>query len=101
VTLEALRADDSSRPPNETPELVVLRSPLHAAFPDSEGGFKTIEDHFIMRGPNGTHLFLISPLAGPRVLAMADCPGRVSGSRRLRGDLARKVAKRQQGRYIV
>jgi serine/threonine-protein kinase SRPK3 len=89
VTLKALRADISC---NETPELVVPRS-LQAAFPDSSGDFQTIEDHFIVHGPNGTHLFLISPLAGPSVLAMSDSPGRVSGSRRLRGDLARKVAK--------
>jgi serine/threonine-protein kinase SRPK3 len=92
VTLKALRADDSSKAPNETPELVVPIS-LQAAFPDSEGDFKTIEDHFIMRSPNGTHLFLISPLAGPSVISMADCPLLVSGSRRLQGDLARKVAK--------
>ena len=92
MTLKALRADVLSKPPDETPELVVPIS-LQAAFPDSDGDFQTIEDNFIMCGPNGTHLFLISPLAGPSILAMSDCPGRVSGSRRLRGDLARKVAK--------
>ena len=46
-----------------------------------------------MRCPNGTHLFLISPLAGLSGPAMSDFPGRVLGSRRLRGDLGRKVAK--------
>lgn len=92
VTLKALRADVSSKPPNETPELVIPRS-LQAAFPDSDGDIQTVENHFTVRGPNGTHLFLISPLAGPSVLAMSECPGRVMGSRRLRGDLGRKVAK--------
>ena len=93
VALKALRADVSFKPPNETPELVVPRS-FKAAFSDSGGNYQTIEDHFVVRGPNGTHLFLISPLAGgPSVSAMLDCPGRVSGSRRLRGDLGRKVAK--------
>ena len=74
------------------PELVVPKS-LQVAFPGFSGYFQTIEDHFIVRGPNGSHLILISPLAGPSFLAMSDSPGRVSGSRRLRGDLARKVAK--------
>jgi serine/threonine protein kinase len=92
VTLKALRADISCKLPDENPELVVPRS-LLVSFPESGGDFQTIEDHFTVRGPNGSHLFLISPLAGPSVLAMSDSPGRVSGSRRLRGDLARKVAK--------
>ncbi|KAH0839399.1 kinase-like domain-containing protein [Lanmaoa asiatica] len=92
VTLKAMRADASSKPPSEIPDLVVPRS-LQAASPDSGGDFQTIADHFTVHGPNGSHLFLISPLAGPSVLAMSDSPGRVAGSRRLRGDLARKVAK--------
>ncbi|TDL22816.1 kinase-like protein [Rickenella mellea] len=49
-----------------------------------------IMDHFLHQGPNGYHLCLISPFAGP---SMAESPGRVSGSKRLRGDLARKVTK--------
>jgi serine/threonine-protein kinase SRPK3 len=52
-----------------------------------------IKDHFLEEGPNGSHLFLIFPFSGPSVLSMAECPGRMSGSRRLRGDLTRKVAK--------
>jgi serine/threonine-protein kinase SRPK3 len=92
VALKAMRADLSSRPTNEIPDLVTSRS-LQLAFPDSGGDFQIFEDHFIVRGPNGSHLFLISPLAGPSVLAMSDSPGRGFGSRRLRGDLARKVAK--------
>jgi serine/threonine protein kinase len=98
VALKAMRADDSSKLPNEIPDLLVSKS-LQVAFPDSGGVLRTVEDHFIVRGPNGSHLFLISPLAGPSVLAISealiipDGPGRVSGSGRLRGDLARKVAK--------
>ena len=92
VTLKALCADVSRKSPNENPELVVPKS-LQVAFPEFSDYFQTIEDHFIVRGPNGSHLFLMSPLAGPSVLAMSDSPGRVPGSRRLRGDLARKVAK--------
>ncbi len=92
LTLKAMRADASSKLPKEIPELVVPRS-LRAAFPDSSGDFQTVEDHFIVCGPNHSHQFLTFPLAGPSVLVMSDSPGRVSGSRRLRGDLARKVAK--------
>lgn len=92
VTLKALCADVSRKSPNENPELVVPKS-LQVAFPEFSDYFQTIEDHFIVRGPNGSHLFLMSPLAGPSVLAMSDSPGRVPGSRRLRGDLARRVAK--------
>ncbi|KAJ6592008.1 kinase-like protein [Mycena sp. CBHHK59/15] len=91
VTLKAMRADASSKSPNHLPEICVPKS-LQAAFP-SCGVFQTVEDNFRVLGPNGDHQFLISPLAGPSILAMSDCPGRVSGSRRLRGDLARRVAK--------
>ena len=54
---------------------------------------QVVADHFMEEGPNGIHLCLVHPLAGPSVLSMSESPGRVSGSKRLRGDLARKVAK--------
>jgi serine/threonine protein kinase len=92
VTLKAMRADASSKSPNDLPEINIPRS-LQAAFPHCSGHFQIVEDHFRVQGPNGNHQFLISPLAGPSVLAMSDSPGRVSGSRRLRGDLAVRVAK--------
>ncbi|KAJ7441872.1 kinase-like domain-containing protein [Mycena latifolia] len=92
VTLKAMRADVSSRSPSDLPEISVPVA-LQAACPGFGSDFQTVEDNFRVQGPNGEHQFLVSPLAGPSVLAMADCPGRVSGSRRLRGDLARKVAK--------
>jgi len=47
-----------------------------------------------VEGPNGTHVCLVSELAGPSVRAMSfSGGGRIEGSTRLRGDLARKVAK--------
>ncbi|KAF9258332.1 hypothetical protein L218DRAFT_981801 [Marasmius fiardii PR-910] len=55
--------------------------------------FQTVYHHFSVQDPNGSHLFLVSALACPSVLAMSGSPGRVSGSRRLQADLARKVAK--------
>ncbi|KAJ7858066.1 kinase-like domain-containing protein [Mycena olivaceomarginata] len=92
VTLKAMRADASSKSPDDLPEIYVPRS-LQAAFPNCNGVFHTVEDSFRVQGPNGDHQFIVSPLAGPSVLAMSACPGRVSGSRRLRADLARSVAK--------
>ncbi|KZV62159.1 kinase-like protein [Peniophora sp. CONT] len=91
VTLKAIRADASSKRPEETPALVISQV-LRDTLP-SLAGIQTIEQHFFVQGPNGSHLFLVSPLAGPSVLAMSDSPGRTVGSRRLRADLARKVAQ--------
>ena len=88
VTLKAMRADFSSKLPSEIPELVVPQR-----IGRSLDNFQTVDHHFVVRGPNGSHRFLIFALAGPSILAMTDCPGRVAGSRRLRADLARKVAK--------
>ncbi|KAJ7062005.1 kinase-like domain-containing protein [Mycena amicta] len=92
VTLKAMRADASSKSPTDLAEICIPKL-LRAAFPSCDDVFQTVEDNFRVVGPNGEHRFLVSPLAGPSILAMADCPGRVSGSRRLRGDLARQVAK--------
>jgi serine/threonine-protein kinase SRPK3 len=94
VTLKAMRADvPSSKVPSEIPELAISQK-LRASLPPSESvDFQTVDHHFFVQGPNGSHLFLIFPLAGPSILAMSDSPGRTAGSRRLRADLARKVAK--------
>ena len=88
VALKALRADASSE---SNPALSILPV-IHATNPPCTG-VQTVDHHFTVKGPNGSHRFLVSPFAGPSILAMSDCPGRVAGSRRLRGDLARKVAK--------
>ncbi|KAF9783338.1 kinase-like domain-containing protein [Thelephora terrestris] len=94
VTLKAMRADlSSSKLPNEISELAIPRK-LRASLPPSESvDFQTVDHHFFVQGPNGSHLFIIFPLAGPSIQAMYDTPGRTIGSRRLRADLARKVAK--------
>ena len=94
VTLKAMRADVSSRKlPSEIPELAISQK-LRASFPPSESvDLQTVDHHFFVQGPNGSHLFLIFPLAGPSIYAISDSPGRTAGSRRLRADLARKVAK--------
>jgi len=93
VTLKAMRADFSSKSQSEIPELAIPKK-LRAYLPPSHYvDFQTVDHHFFVQGPNGSHCFLMSPLAGLGILAMSDSPGRVAGSRRLRADLARKVAK--------
>ncbi|EKM76766.1 hypothetical protein AGABI1DRAFT_102163 [Agaricus bisporus var. burnettii JB137-S8] len=94
VALKAMRADvSSSKVTSEIPERVISQR-LRASLPPSDSGlFQTADLHFFIQGPNGSHLFLIFPLAGPSILAMCDSPGRTAGSRRLPADLARKVAK--------
>ena len=89
VTLKAMRADvSSSNSPSEISQKLKTFLP-----PSRHVEFQAIDYDFFVQGPNGSHRFLISPLAGPSILAMSDSPGRVAGSRRLRADLARKVAK--------
>uniref|UniRef100_A0A0W0G6R6 non-specific serine/threonine protein kinase n=1 Tax=Moniliophthora roreri TaxID=221103 RepID=A0A0W0G6R6_MONRR len=93
VTLKVMRADLSSRtvPVDKAPELAVPK--FIAAASHSTPAIQIVEDHFTETGPNGTHLCIVSQLAGPSISTMSECPGRVSGSRRLRGSLARKAAK--------
>ncbi|KAJ3906759.1 kinase-like domain-containing protein [Lentinula edodes] len=49
---------------------------------------RTIEDHFVVDGPNGSHDFLVSAFSGPSIQAMLYRPDRP----RLRAALARKIA---------
>ncbi|KAJ4484213.1 kinase-like domain-containing protein [Lentinula edodes] len=70
VTLKALRADASNA---DSPDLVIP---------------KTIEDHFVVDGRNGSHDFLVSAFSGPSIQAMLYRPDRP----RLRAALARKIA---------
>jgi serine/threonine-protein kinase SRPK3 len=98
VALKVLAANTSTKPKDEIEELVVsqkldaLIASTHSA---ARHNIQTIKDSFIQEGPNGTHVCLVSELAGPSVYAMSffGCEGRLEGSRRLRSDLARKVAK--------
>jgi serine/threonine-protein kinase SRPK3 len=89
-----MRADiPSSKVPSKIPELAISQK-LRASLPPSKSvNFQTVDHHFFVQGPKGSHLFLIFPLAGPSILAMSDSPGRAASSQQLRADLARKVAK--------
>ncbi|KAK0483777.1 kinase-like domain-containing protein [Armillaria novae-zelandiae] len=85
VTLKAMRADVSSKAPNELSDLAVPQM-LQADPHCSSCVPQAVEDHFVVEGPNGSHRFLVYPFTGPKCSSL-------SGSRRLRGDLARSVAK--------
>ena len=65
-----MRADvPLSKVPSEISELAIAKK-LRASLPPSESvDFQTVDYHFFVQGPNGYHLFLIFPLAGPSVLA--------------------------------
>ncbi|KAF8332972.1 kinase-like domain-containing protein [Amanita rubescens] len=97
VALKVLPAYKSTKPKDEIEELVIsqkldalIASTHHAA----RHNIQTIKDSFIEEGPNGTHVCLVSELAGPSVRVMSfPGGGRLEGSTRLRGDLAREVAK--------
>jgi serine/threonine-protein kinase SRPK3 len=96
VTLKVLSAEESMKNSASIADQYIpqeVEKFSHTLNHPARSHLLDIIDHFFHQGPNGSHLCLISPFAGPSVLSMAQCPGRVSGSRRLRGDLARKVAK--------
>ncbi|KAF9511352.1 hypothetical protein BS47DRAFT_1179502 [Hydnum rufescens UP504] len=66
----------------------------HIIHHPGKANLRLILDHFTLEGPNGTHLCLISQLAGPSVLSMAESPGRVS----VAGDFWETWQERWQGR---
>ena len=97
VTLKVLSAEQSSKPKSGIPELSIpmkLHDILRQRDNDSiQASIQTVNDHFMHSGPNGDHLCFVHPLSGPSVCSMSESTDvRVVGSRRLRADLARRVA---------
>lgn len=90
VSLKIITAEASQ----QCKELAILQH-LTKSAPDHPGRacILSLLDHFNIRGPNGTHLCLVYPFAGPSVAQITDSPGEVAGSRRLCSPLARKVEK--------
>lgn len=52
----------------------------------------SILDLFTFEGPNGSHMCMVLPVAGPSLRSMSNSPGQRTGTWRLRADLARKIA---------
>ena len=96
VASKILFADRSCKSKDEIPDFV---------FPSKLGAFASaehsparhnvliIKDDFMEEGPNGMHLRTVSHLAGLSVASMSRSGIKFAGSKRLRADLARKVAK--------
>jgi serine/threonine-protein kinase SRPK3 len=95
VALKILTAEASARRGQEIPEVAIpttLLSTKHliSHFPCR---IEAPLHHFIERGPNGSHLCIATTFFGPSLSSFFEVPGLRLGSRRLRGDLARKIAK--------
>jgi len=82
----------ASRLSRESPEVEILRklkcSEDHAGKPF----VMSMLDHFWIKGPNGSHLCVVSEVGGPSIKQFNSCPGFISGTRRLMGIVARNVA---------
>ena len=89
VAIKVMRSDSSSSI-KENPEWSI---PRYLSSLDPGARIQIPQDYFIEHGPNGSHLCLVYQLAGPSILSMSFCAGRYEGSRRLKKDLAMKVAK--------
>jgi serine/threonine-protein kinase SRPK3 len=83
----------AARLSKDCPEVEVLRR-LRNSDDDKNGKAYVMSmlDHFFIDGPNGHHLCVVSQVGGPSIKQFNDCPGFRSGSRRLRGEVARRVA---------
>ncbi|KAL5483266.1 hypothetical protein ACEPAI_8496 [Sanghuangporus weigelae] len=96
VSLKVLSAAASSKQPTEIPELhipQVLSKILRDVDHPGRQHLQVIDDHFLVEGPNGSHLCIVYPFAGPSILSISETIDITSGSRGLRGDLARNVAR--------
>ncbi|KAF8351508.1 hypothetical protein F5887DRAFT_1195513 [Amanita rubescens] len=58
----------SSKAPSEIPELAISQKLRASLRPSDSVDFQTVDHHFFVQGPNGSHLFLIFPLAGPSII---------------------------------
>jgi serine/threonine-protein kinase SRPK3 len=73
VALKVLAAFKSTKPKDEIEELIISRkldSLIASTHNPARHNIQTIKDSFIEEGPNGTHVCLVSELAGPSVYAM-------------------------------
>lgn len=90
VAMKVIRASASSN----CSELEILQQlEQNPTEHPGRGHISSLLDHFTIQGPNGTHMCLVSEVAGPNVTTLNDSPGKVVGSQRLRAYLAKKVAR--------
>ncbi|KAN0116899.1 kinase-like protein [Hyaloscypha variabilis] len=82
----------AARLSRDCPEVEILRRLRNSAESIGKAFVMSMLDHFWIDGPNGHHLCVVSEVGGPSIKQFNECPGLTSGSRRLRGEVARKVA---------
>jgi serine/threonine-protein kinase SRPK3 len=82
----------AARLSHDCPEVEILRRLRESEDHEGKAFVMSMLDHFWIDGPNGHHLCVVSEVGGPSIKQFNDCPGLTSGSRRLRGAVARKVA---------
>ena len=82
----------AARLSRDCPEVEILRRLRGSEEHRGKAFVMSMLDHFWVDGPNGNHLCVVSEVGGPSIKQFNDCPGLVSGSRRLRARVARKVA---------
>ncbi|KAF8351762.1 kinase-like domain-containing protein [Amanita rubescens] len=86
VALKIISCDNSPKPTDEIPDIFVpdrLDVFAIATHNPARQNLLAVKDHFTVEGPNGKHTCIVTQFVGASVYAMG----------RLRGDLARKVAK--------
>ncbi|KAF8326896.1 kinase-like domain-containing protein [Amanita rubescens] len=91
VALKVLSGFSSTKPTDEIPDLFVpdkLDMLANATHNPAGQNFLAVKDYFTVEGPNGKHVCIVTQFVGASVLSMGS-----RGCGRLRGDLARKVAK--------
>lgn len=92
VALKALCSDVSpSDSLSSFPELAIAKK-LQEAFPGTVD-LQTVDHHFFVQGPNGTHLILILPLAGPSISSLYNCRAIGSPPQPLPAELAVKIER--------
>ncbi|KAH7329916.1 kinase-like domain-containing protein [Rhexocercosporidium sp. MPI-PUGE-AT-0058] len=82
----------AARLSRDCPEVEILRRLKKSEDHAGKAYVMSMLDHFWIKGPNGSHLCVVSEVGGPSIKQFNDCPGFTSGTRRLRGAVARKVA---------
>ncbi|KAK7055920.1 kinase-like protein [Favolaschia claudopus] len=86
VALKIMQANASSKPSHELAEIHIPRS-LHTMLPRIQDLSVDVKDNFKVIMPSGEHQVIVMQMAGPSLFDISDFP-----SRRLRADLARRVA---------
>lgn len=82
----------AARLSRDCPEVEILRRLKKSEDHKGKPYVMSLLDHFWIDGPNGRHLCVVSEVGGPSIKQFNDCPGFTSGTRRLKGNVARKVA---------